>query len=57
MFMPIAATRRGAIAASLPLTLLMVGDTALCLLILADPLTRYSEPDPSYASTHQSTVL
>jgi len=53
-----APNRRAAIAASVPLTVLMVGYTALSLLILADPLTRYSKPDSSYsAAPHQSMAL
>jgi hypothetical protein len=42
------APRRAALA-SLPLTLLMVGYTALSLWVIADPLVRFRTPDPSYS--------
>jgi hypothetical protein len=38
---------RRAVLASLPLTLLMVGYTALSLWVIADPLVRFRTPDPS----------
>ncbi len=37
---------RQAVAASLPLTVLMVGYTALSLWVIADPLVRFRAPDP-----------
>ena len=37
---------RKAVAASLPLTVLMVGYTALSLWVIADPLVRFNAPDP-----------
>ncbi|HEX4993652.1 MAG TPA: hypothetical protein VFX87_01735, partial [Methylomirabilota bacterium] len=38
-----------ALRASLPLTALMVVYTALSLWVIADPLVRFREPDPSYS--------
>jgi hypothetical protein len=40
---------RVALRASLPLTALMVIYTALSLWVIADPLVRFREPDPSYS--------
>jgi hypothetical protein len=40
---------RVAVRASLPLTALMVVYTALSLWVIADPLVRFREPDPSYS--------
>jgi hypothetical protein len=40
---------RMALRASLPLTALMVLYTALSLWVIADPLVRFREPDPSYS--------
>jgi hypothetical protein len=40
---------RRALRASLPLTALMVLYTALSLWVIADPLVRFREPDPSYS--------
>jgi hypothetical protein len=40
---------RRATRASLPLTVLMIGYTAMSLAIVAGPLTRYRTPDPSYS--------
>lgn len=40
---------RMALRASLPLTALMVAYTALSLWVIADPLVRFREPDPSYS--------
>jgi hypothetical protein len=42
------APRRAAIA-SLPLTVLMIGYTALSLWVIADPLARFRTPDPPYS--------
>lgn len=39
---------RRAIAASVPLTVLMIGLTAVSLAIVAEPITRYRTPDPGY---------
>lgn len=39
---------RRAIRGSVPLTVLMVALTAVSLAIVADPLTRFREPDPGY---------
>jgi hypothetical protein len=44
------ATCRTAVLAGVVLTVLMVGYTALSLTIIADPLTRFSRPDPSYSA-------
>ena len=40
---------RVALRASMPLTALMVVYTALSLWVIADPLVRFREPDPSYS--------
>lgn len=40
---------RRAVLASVPLTVLMVGYTAVSLTIIAEPLVRFREPDPSYS--------
>ena len=40
---------RRAIAASVPLTLVMIGYTAVSLTIIAEPITRYRAPDESYS--------
>jgi hypothetical protein len=43
-------TPRRAIVASLPLTVVMIGYTAVSLSVVAEPLTRYRTPDPTYSS-------
>gem|GEM_PF-184630 len=48
------AGRRRATLASVPLTVLMVGDTALSLTIIAEPLTQFRAPGPSYSLHHAS---
>jgi hypothetical protein len=40
---------RRAVLASMPLTALMVGYTALSLWVIADPIVRFRTPDPSYS--------
>ena len=42
-------TRRAAVVASVPLTILMVVYTALSLSVVAEPLVRFRTPDPSYS--------
>ena len=42
-------TARRAALASVPLTTLMIGYTAVSLSVVAEPLTRYRTPDPSYS--------
>ena len=42
-------TARRAVFASIPLTVLMIAYTAVSLSIVAEPLTRYRTPDPSYS--------
>jgi len=37
------------VAASVPLTILMVVYTALSLSVIAEPLVRFRTPDPSYS--------
>jgi hypothetical protein len=47
---------RMALRASLPLTALMVLYTALSLWVIADPLVRFREPDPSYSRLLPSSL-
>jgi hypothetical protein len=43
-------TRRSAILGLVPMTAVMIAYTAVSLSIIADPLVRFREPDPSYSS-------
>jgi hypothetical protein len=44
-------------AASVPLTILMVVYTALSLSVIAEPLVRFRTPDPSYSRLGLPLVL
>jgi hypothetical protein len=47
---------RRAIAASIPLTALMVAYTAISLWVIADPLVRFRTPDPGYTSAPSGSM-